>query len=85
MWIDVHFFHWLHINFAQQVPKGWDRLFVSLISVETGKTVGKLGKALVQNGTCQWTETLLESMWLSRSDSSREYEECLFKLAVSMV
>ncbi|CAI9783146.1 unnamed protein product [Fraxinus pennsylvanica] len=68
---------------ALKVPKGWDRLFVSLISVETGKTVGKLGKALVQNGTCQWTETLLESIWLSRSDSLREYEECLFKLAVS--
>ncbi|KAK6147099.1 hypothetical protein DH2020_018011 [Rehmannia glutinosa] len=31
---------------ALQVPKGWDRLFVSLISVETGKTIAKLGKAL---------------------------------------
>ncbi|KAL2514310.1 myosin heavy chain [Forsythia ovata] len=69
---------------ALQVPKGWDKLFVSLISVETGKTVAKLGKALVQNGTCQWSETLLESIWLSRNDSSREYEECLFKLVVSM-
>ncbi|KAI3472016.1 hypothetical protein Pfo_028704 [Paulownia fortunei] len=68
---------------ALQVPKGWDRLFVSLISVETGKTMAKLGKAIVRNGSCQWTETLSESIYLSRDDSSKAYEECLVKLVVS--
>ncbi|KAI3472611.1 hypothetical protein Pfo_029789 [Paulownia fortunei] len=68
---------------ALQVPKGWDRLFVSLISVETGKTMAKLGKAIVRNGSCQWTETLSESIYLSRDDSSKVYEECLVKLVVS--
>ncbi|CAL5330010.1 unnamed protein product [Camellia sinensis] len=43
------------------VPKGWDKLYVSLLSTETGKTVSKSGKASVQNGTCRWTETLSES------------------------
>ncbi|KAL8516764.1 hypothetical protein ACS0TY_015141 [Phlomoides rotata] len=65
---------------ALQVPKGWDRLFVSLISVETGKTIAKLGKALVKNGTCQWTETLSESF---HTDTLKGHEDCLVKLLVS--
>nr|XP_027072552.1 paramyosin-like isoform X2 [Coffea arabica]XP_027072553.1 paramyosin-like isoform X2 [Coffea arabica] len=69
---------------ALQVPKGWDRLFLSMTSVESGKTVARLGKALVRNGNCQWTETLLESVWITKDDSSKEPEECLFKLVVSM-
>ncbi|KAJ6428874.1 hypothetical protein OIU84_020510 [Salix udensis] len=32
---------------ALQVPKGWDRLFVYIISVETGKTLSKSGKGLM--------------------------------------
>ncbi|KAM7468245.1 hypothetical protein LguiB_015807 [Lonicera macranthoides] len=69
---------------ALQVPKGWDKLLVSLISVETGKTIAKSSKAPVQNGTCQWTETLSESFWISQDDSSKYLEECLFKLVLSM-
>ncbi|MCD7468887.1 hypothetical protein HAX54_007434 [Datura stramonium] len=68
-----------------QVPKGWDRLSLSLICVETGKTVAKLGKSLVKNGSCQWPETLLESVWISQDDSSSlELEESLYKFVVSM-
>ncbi|KAK2983738.1 hypothetical protein RJ640_024091 [Escallonia rubra] len=69
---------------AIQVPKGWDKLFVSLISVGTGKTVAKSTKAPVRNGNCQWSETLSESLWISKDDSSKELEGCLFKLVVSM-
>ncbi|KAF8042712.1 hypothetical protein BT93_A1137 [Corymbia citriodora subsp. variegata] len=69
---------------ALQVPKGWDKLFVSIISVETGKTIAKSSKALVRNGTCQWTETLAESVSVSHDDSSKELEDCLFKLVISM-
>ncbi|KAK9168524.1 hypothetical protein Syun_000664 [Stephania yunnanensis] len=72
-----------HIQ-ALQVPKGWDKLFVSVISVETGKTVTKSGKASVRNGTCHWKETLSESIWLLRDSHSKEMDECLFKLVVSM-
>ncbi|KAH0637860.1 hypothetical protein KY289_037775 [Solanum tuberosum] len=67
-----------------QVPKGWDRLFLSVICVETGKTAAKLGKTLVKNGSCQWPETLLESVWISQDDSSLELEESLYKFVVSM-
>lgn len=56
-----------------------------MISVETGKTVAKLGKGIVRNGNCIWTETLVESVWISKDDSSKELEERLFKFVVSMV
>ncbi|XP_019251046.1 PREDICTED: uncharacterized protein LOC109229960 [Nicotiana attenuata] len=69
---------------ALQVPKGWDRLYLSIICVETGKTIAKLGKTLVKNGSCQWPETLLESVWISEDDSSLELEESLYKFVVSM-
>lgn len=55
-----------------------------MISVETGKTVAKLGKGIVRNGNCIWTETLVESVWISK-DASKELEERLFKFVVSMV
>ncbi|KAL4592098.1 hypothetical protein LXL04_005082 [Taraxacum kok-saghyz] len=69
---------------ALQVPKVWDKLLVSIISVETGKTVARSNKALVRNGNCQWTESLSESIWISHDDSSKEMEEHLFKFVVSM-
>ena len=53
-----------------QVPKGWDKLFLSIISVETGRTITKSGKASVQNGICQWEEALSESIWISPDDAS---------------
>ncbi|KAL3628423.1 hypothetical protein CASFOL_027469 [Castilleja foliolosa] len=63
---------------ALQIPKGWDRLHLSIIHVETGKTMGKLGKSLVKNGACQWTETLSESISITRD------EDCLVKIIISM-
>ncbi|KAK6244632.1 hypothetical protein QUC31_011041 [Theobroma cacao] len=69
---------------AVQVPKGWDRLFMSIISVENGKTIAKTSKAVVRNGTCQWTEALPESIWVSRNEASNVMEDCLFKLVVAM-
>lgn len=65
---------------ALQVPKGWDRLFVYIISVETGKTLSKSGKGSVRNGTCRWTESLTESIPVSE----KEIDDCLFKFVVSM-
>ncbi|CAL5424244.1 unnamed protein product [Camellia sinensis] len=43
----------------------------SLLSTETGKTVSKSGKASVRNGTCQWTETLSESVWISQDEAPK--------------
>nr|GLL36342.1 putative leucine-rich repeat-containing protein DDB_G0290503 [Ipomoea trifida] len=69
---------------ALQVPKGWDRLSLSVVSTGTGKVIAKLGKAMVRAGNCQWPETLLESVWIPRDDSSTEVEEYLYKCVVSM-
>ncbi|GJR54417.1 crooked neck-like protein 1 [Tanacetum coccineum] len=71
-------------NVMPQVPKVWDKLLVSIIYVETGKTIARSTKALVRNRTCQLAETLSESIWISYYDSSKELEEHLFKFVVSM-
>ncbi|XP_052173524.1 uncharacterized protein LOC127788893 isoform X2 [Diospyros lotus] len=70
---------------AIQVPKGWDKLFVSVVSLETGKMIAKSSKAPMRNGNCQWTETLSESMWIPQDDSVKKaLEECNFKFIVAM-
>ncbi|XP_073223395.1 uncharacterized protein [Cicer arietinum] len=68
---------------ALQVPKGWDKLFVSVVSVENGKTIAKSSKVAVRNGSCQWSDTFSESIWVSRDNSSKETDDCL-KLIVAM-
>ncbi|KAJ9553650.1 hypothetical protein OSB04_017695 [Centaurea solstitialis] len=68
---------------ALQVPAGWDKLSLSLIAIETDKTVSKTGKASVYNGNCRWTETLSESIWISPDDASKELQQCLYKLLIS--
>lgn len=70
---------------CEQVPKGWDKLFVSIISKENGKTIAKSGKALVRNGSCQWADIFSQSVLVSRDNSSKEMEDCLLKLLVSTV
>lgn len=69
---------------AREVPKGWDKLSVSLISVETGKTISKSGKASVRNGHCKWTETWSPSMWITPDDISNKQEQFPLKFIVTM-
>ncbi|CAL9069647.1 uncharacterized protein LOC135653093 [Musa acuminata AAA Group] len=66
---------------AVKVPRGWDKLLLSIVSVESGKTIARTGRATVRSGNCQWTET--ESIWVSQDDASKELEECRFKIVVS--
>ncbi|KAK6942718.1 NT-type C2 domain [Dillenia turbinata] len=69
---------------ALQVPKGWDKLLLSVINVETGKTIAKSNKAAVRNGSCHWAEAFSESIWVSHNETSKELEECLFKIIIAM-
>ncbi|KAJ0973686.1 hypothetical protein J5N97_015651 [Dioscorea zingiberensis] len=69
---------------AFKVPRGWDKLLVSIVSVETGKTIAKSSKTVVHGGTCQWTDSISESIWVSQGVTSKELEECLYKIVVSM-
>nr|ASM47253.1 rhizobium-directed polar growth protein [Parasponia rugosa] len=68
---------------AFQVPKGWDKLFISLVSVKTGKSVAKSGKATVCSGSCWWEETL--TVWIPQDNNfaEKDTEECLLKLVVA--
>ncbi|GAY54464.1 C2 NT-type domain-containing protein [Citrus sinensis] len=66
-----------------QVPKGWDKLVVSVVLVETGKTIAKSSKAPVRNGNCRWIETFSESIWIPQDNALKEIEECLIKLVVT--
>ncbi|XP_065874350.1 uncharacterized protein [Euphorbia lathyris] len=72
---------------ALQVPKGWDKLLVSIISMETGKTVAKSSKAAVRNDNCQWKDFVSDSIWIPKDDqsqSSKEVEGFPYKLVISM-
>ena len=67
-----------------QIEKGWNNLFVSIISIETGETIAKSGKAAVQNGECHWEDSMLSTIWIS-DDSLQDNEGFLLKLVVAMV
>ncbi|CAN6288873.1 unnamed protein product [Urochloa humidicola] len=69
---------------AVQVPVVSDRLLVSIISVDTGKTIARSSKAAARNGICQWPDSILESIWLSQDEASKEFEDCQCRIAVYM-
>ncbi|CAN1144362.1 KTN1 [Linum perenne] len=69
---------------ALQVPRGWDKLYVTVISVETGKTIARLSKSAVRNGGCHWEESFTESVWVSPDESSKVLEDCVFRFVVAM-
>ncbi|XP_027936366.1 uncharacterized protein LOC114191395 [Vigna unguiculata] len=68
---------------ALEIEKGWNNLFVSIISIETGETIAKSGKASVQNGKCHWEDSMLSTMWISE-DLLQHNESFLLKLVVAM-
>ncbi|TVU31783.1 hypothetical protein EJB05_23484 [Eragrostis curvula] len=69
---------------AVQVPVVSDRLLLSIISVDTGKTIAKSSKAAARNGICQWPDSILESIWFSQDEESKEFQDCQCKIVVSM-
>ncbi|XP_029128539.1 coiled-coil domain-containing protein 18-like [Cajanus cajan] len=68
---------------AMEIEKGWNNLFVSIISIETGETIAKSGKASVLNGECHWEDSMLSTMWIS-DHSLQDNEAFLLKLVVAM-
>ncbi|PAN48627.1 hypothetical protein PAHAL_9G396100 [Panicum hallii] len=69
---------------AVQVPVVSDRLLISIISVDTGKTIARSSKAAARNGICQWPDSILESIWFSQDEASKEFEDCQCRITVSM-
>ncbi|XP_039785338.1 spindle pole body component 110-like isoform X2 [Panicum virgatum] len=69
---------------AVKVPVVSDRLLISIISVDTGKTIARSSKAAARNGICQWPDSILESIWFSQDEASKEFEDCQCRITVSM-
>ncbi|RYR45710.1 hypothetical protein Ahy_A07g031516 [Arachis hypogaea] len=61
------------------------KLLVSVVSVESGKAIAKSSKVLVQNGSCQWSDSFSEFVLFPGDNSSKEIDECLLKLIVAML
>ncbi|KAI5061182.1 hypothetical protein GOP47_0023687 [Adiantum capillus-veneris] len=70
---------------ATRVPqRGWDRLMVSLISLETNKVTAKTGKVHVKNGACLWSDPVYDSPLISQDAVGKDNSRAPHKLLVSM-
>uniref|UniRef100_A0A0D9XM48 C2 NT-type domain-containing protein n=1 Tax=Leersia perrieri TaxID=77586 RepID=A0A0D9XM48_9ORYZ len=69
---------------AVQVPVVSDRLILSIVVMDTGKTIAKSTKAAPRNGVCQWPDSVLEPIWFSQDEVSKEFQECQCRFVVSM-
>jgi len=69
-----------------QIPStGWDKLFLSFISADTGKVTAKTNKANVRNGSCKWPDPIYEATRLLQDPRTKTYDDKLYKLVVAMV
>uniref|UniRef100_A0ACD5TIN7 Uncharacterized protein n=1 Tax=Avena sativa TaxID=4498 RepID=A0ACD5TIN7_AVESA len=69
---------------AVQVPLVSDRLLITIISVDSGKTIAKSSKAAALSGICQWPDSILQAIRFSRDEVSQEFQERQCKIVVSM-
>nr|XP_016454508.1 PREDICTED: putative leucine-rich repeat-containing protein DDB_G0290503 isoform X2 [Nicotiana tabacum] len=70
---------------ATHIPQtGWDKLFISFIPADSGKTIAKTTKAAVRNGTCKWGDPIYETTRLLQDVKSKQLDEKLYKLVVAM-
>ncbi|KAL1540528.1 cingulin-like isoform X1 [Salvia divinorum] len=70
---------------ATHIPQtGWEKLFITFIPADTGKPTAKTTKANVRNGSCKWGDPIYETTRLLQDSKSRQYDEKLYKLVVSM-
>ncbi|KAL3504682.1 hypothetical protein ACH5RR_034523 [Cinchona calisaya] len=70
---------------ATHIPQtGWDKLFISFIPADSGKATAKTTKANVRNGSCKWADPIYETTRLLQDAKSKQYDEKLYKLLVSM-
>ncbi|XP_024969082.1 WEB family protein At4g27595, chloroplastic [Cynara cardunculus var. scolymus] len=70
---------------ATHIPQsGWEKLFISFIPTETGKTTAKTSKANVRNGSCKWADPIYETTRLLLDSKSKQYDDKLYRLVVGM-
>ncbi|KAG6497204.1 hypothetical protein ZIOFF_045094 [Zingiber officinale] len=64
---------------------GWDKLFISLIPIDVGRTTAKTNKVNVRNGSCKWPDPIYETTRLLQDAKTKTYDEKLYKLLVATV
>ncbi|XP_015697332.1 golgin subfamily A member 4 isoform X2 [Oryza brachyantha] len=70
---------------ATNIPSaGWDKLFLSFISADTGKISAKTNKANVRNGSCKWPDPIYEATRLLQDSRTKTYDDKLYKIVVAM-
>nr|XP_048333921.1 uncharacterized protein LOC125423507 [Ziziphus jujuba var. spinosa] len=68
-----------------QIPQtGWDKLFISFIPADSAKATVKTTKANVRNGTCKWADPIYETTRLLQDIKTKQYDERIYKLVVTM-
>ncbi|BBN08509.1 hypothetical protein MPTK1_4g12160 [Marchantia polymorpha subsp. ruderalis] len=69
---------------ASRIPlAGWDKLVVSVIPLETRRVSYKTNRAACKNGSCHWTDNVIETTKLLKDTKTHEYEEKPYKFIVS--
>ena len=74
-----------NILFHFQIPKGWDKIFISAVCVDSGKSIAKTSRAVVRNGTCHWPDSMSEFISFYQDVTTKEIEECQYRFVVLMV
>ncbi|XP_006354031.1 putative leucine-rich repeat-containing protein DDB_G0290503 [Solanum tuberosum] len=74
----------LQFNATHTPQTGWDKLFISFSPADSGKTIAKTTKANVRNGTCKWADPIYETTRLLQDVKTKQFDEKLYKLVVSM-
>ncbi|XP_060672956.1 uncharacterized protein LOC107406826 [Ziziphus jujuba] len=70
---------------ATHIPQtGWDKLFISFIPADSAKATAKTTKANVRNGTCKWADPIYETTRLLQDIKTKQYDERIYKLVVTM-
>ncbi|XP_078155669.1 uncharacterized protein LOC144551543 isoform X2 [Carex rostrata] len=69
---------------AAQIPKGWDKIFISAVCVDSGKSIAKTSRAVVRNGTCHWPDSMSEFISFYQDVTTKEIEECQYRFVVLM-
>ncbi|KAE8658979.1 polygalacturonase-like [Hibiscus syriacus] len=68
-----------------QIPQsGWDKLYISFVPADSGKTTAKTTKANVRNGTCKWADPIYETTRLLQDIKTKQFDEKLYKLVMAM-
>jgi hypothetical protein len=64
---------------------GWDKIFISVVCVDKGKSIAKTSRAVVRNGTCHRLDSMSEFLSFYQDVATKEIEECQYRFVVLMV